>query len=477
MKKCLPFLLCLFFSKIYAQDNWTLQRCVAYALEHNISVKQSDVQARVQALQNKLAQNASIPGISFGTSAGYQFGRSIDPTSNQFVNNSIFFQSYSLQANVTLFNFFNIRNQIKSAHSALDAANKDVDRVKSDISLNVVAAYLQLLLAMEQINISKSQIALTDSQRVLTRRQVDAGIMPELNAAQIESQLALDSSTYITAVSTMQNNRLQLIALLNLDASQPFDVSIPDLDKIPIPSLSELQPQELYNIARVTQPQQQVDSLRIIAGQYNIKSARAAMFPTLTAFGSLGSQYSNAYKTANNIFQGFRTDTVASAKINGIDYPVTAQTPVYTTTIKNLPYWKQISEAQFGQSIGVQLNVPIFNGRQLRTNYDRAKLDLETLKLQQALNNQTLQQNIFTARANAEAAIQKFYSNQKAVSYAEYANDLSRKRYEIGMLSTSDYLVVQNNLATARFNLASSRYDYIFRVKLLEFFKYGSVQL
>ena len=132
---------------------------------------------------------------------------------------------------------------------------------------------------------------------------------------------------------------------------------------------------------------------------------------------------------------------------------------------------------QFGQSIGVQLNVPIFNGRQLRTSYERAKLNLESSKLQLALDNQTLQQNIYTARANAEAAIQKFYSNRKAASFAEYANDLSGKRYEIGMLSTSDYLVVQNNLATARYNLAASRYDYIFRIKLLEYYKYGAVQL
>ena len=458
-------------------DKWDLQRCVDYALQNNISVKQSDVQARIAALQTKLAQGAIIPNLNFSTSAGGQFGRNIDPTSNQFVNNNLFFQSYNLQTSITLFNWFNIKNQVKAAQASEEAGRLDINRVKNDISLNVVAAYLQLLLSSEQINIAKAQIALSDSQRIITRKQVDAGSMPELNAAQIESQLALDSSTYITAVSSMQQNKLQLIALLNLDARQPFEVSIPDVDKIPLPPLSELDPAELYQIATTTQPLQQVDSLRILSGQYSIKAARGAMYPTLSAFGSLGSNYSNAYKTANTALQGFRTDTVASTKVNGIDYPVTAQTPVYTTTIHELPYWTQISNAQFGQSIGVQLNVPILNGRQLRTNYERAKLNVESYKLQLALDNQTLQQNIYTARSNAEAAIQKFNSNQKAAAYAEYANELSRKRYEIGMLSTSDYLIVQNNLATARFNLASARYDYIFRIKLLEYYKHGSVQL
>ena len=479
MRKHWLILTCLLLPFIlFAQnDKWDLQRCVDYAVQNNISVKQSDVQARIAALQTKLSKGASIPNLNFNTQVGGQFGRNIDPTSNQFVNNNLFFQSYSLQTNITLFNWFNVRNQIKAALANEEAGRLDIARVKNDISLNVVAAYLQLLLASEQVNIARAQIALSDSQRIITRKQVDAGSMPELNAAQIESQLALDSSTYITAVSSVQQNKLQLIAILNLDARQPFEVSIPDVDKIPLPPLSELDPAELFAIATNTQPQQQVDSLRIISGQYSIKAARGAMYPTVTAFGSLGSNYSNGYKLYNQSLVNSRTDSIAYTTVNGGKYPVFATSPVYATTTTKIGYWRQISDLQFGQSVGIQLNVPIFNGRQLRTNYERAKLNVESSKLQLALDNQTLQQNIYTARTNAEAAIQKFYSNKKAAAYAEYANGLSRKRYEIGMLSTSDYLIVQNNLATARFNLAASRYDYIFRIKLLEYYKFGAVQL
>ena len=463
---------------LFAQNNkWDLQRCVDYAVQNNISVKQIDVQARIAALQTKLALGAVVPTLAFNTSANYNFGRSVNPTSNQFVSNNFFYQNYALQSGVTLFNWFTIKNQVKAARANEEASRLDIDREKNDISLNVVAAYLQLLLSMEQINISKAQIALSDSQYIITRKQVNAGSMPELNAAQIESQLALDSSTYITAVSSMQQNKLQLIALLNLDARQPFEASIPDVDKIPLPPLSELEPDVLLQIATSTQPLQQVDSLRIVSGEYSIKAARGAMYPTLSAFASLDSRYSNINKTYSSVLQSFRTDTIASAKVNGTDYPVTAQTPVYNTNANNIPYWTQVGNAQFGQAVGVQLNVPIFNGRQLRTNYERAKLNVESYKLQLDLDNQTLQQNIYTARSNAEASIQKFSANQKASAYAEYANELSRKRYEIGMLSTSDYLIVQNNLATARFNLAAARYDYIFRIKLLEYYKFGKVQL
>ncbi len=457
-------------------DKWDLQRAVDYAVQNNISVKQSDVQARIAALQTELAKGAVIPNLNFNTQAGYQFGRSIDPTSNQFINQKVFFQSYSLQTNITLFNWFNIKNQVKAAQVAEEAGRLDVSRVKNDISLNVVAAYLQLILSMEQINIAKAQIALSDSQRIITRKQVDAGSMPELNAAQIESQLALDSSTYITAVSSAQQNKLQLIALLNLDARQPFEVSIPDVDKIPLPPLSELEPDVLFQIASTTQPQQQVDSLRIVSNQYSIKASKGAMYPTLSAFGSVGSNYASSYRQAF-VDSAQITQKIGSVNVSGSDYDVLNTSNVYFQTFKKPTYFKQVGDINLSQAVGVQLNVPIFNGRQLRTNYERAKLNLESSKLQLALDNQTLQQNIYTARANAEAAIQKFYSDQKAAAYAEYANELSRKRYNIGMLSTSDFLVVQNNLATARFNLAAARYDYIFRIKLLEYYKFGKVQL
>lgn len=477
MIKHLLILLCIIIPTLLTAqtDKWDLRRAVDYAMQNNISVKQSDVQARLAALQTKLAKAASIPNVNFSTNAGYQFGRNIDPTSNQFVNNKVFFQSYNLQTNITLFNFFNIQNQKKASIINEQASRVDVDRVRNDVGLNVVATYLNLLLSVEQMNIAQVQIHLTDSQRIITQKQVDAGAMPQLNVAQLESQLALDSSNYITAVSTMQSNKLQMIALLNLDASQPFEVSLPDVSKIPLPPLSELEAGVLYQIAKGAQPLQQVDSLRIIAGEYNAKAAKSAMYPSLSAFGAIGSRYANTYQQFAGVAPNGTVDTLGIVNVDGkIYYPTR---PGYTTLTNSVPYFKQVGNINLNQSIGLQLNVPIFQGRQARTAYERAKLNVETYKLQLAQDDQTLQQNIYTARANAEAAIQKYSANKKAADYAQYAYELSKKRYQIGMLSTSDYLVVQNNLETAKINEASAFYDYIFRIKLLEYYKFGQVQL
>jgi outer membrane protein len=450
-------------SFLYAQEKWDLRRCVDYAMEHNITVLQADVQARVAALQTKLSKAQTYPTLGFNTQAGYQFGRSIDPTSNQFTNNKVFFQSYTLQGGITLFNFFNLKNNSIAAQKDEEAYRVGIDKAKNDIALNVAAAYLQYLLSIEQSNIAKVQIDQTTAQLNNTRKLVEAGSMPELNAAQLEAQLATDSSNYVTAAGTADQNKIQLIALLNLDESTPFTVSTPDVDKIPIPPLSELEPAYVYQLASSNQPLQQFDSLRIVSQQYLVKSARGAMYPTISAFGQLGSNYGNTYQEPIG-FQPF-SDTIFT---HGGDYVVNTGTfPVY----RKVPYFRQITNINFSQAIGVQVNIPILNGRQLRSNYERAKLNVENAKLQLRADNLTLQQNIYTAHSNAVSALEKYNATTKAVQTQQYAFDLASKRYEIGILSTIDYITIQTNLFTAKINQVASKYDYVFKMKVLEFYK------
>ncbi len=470
MKYLLSLLLFFSFEKIIAQeaDRWDLRRCIDYAMANNVSVLQADVQARQATLQKKLAKGQIVPTLGFNTQAGFQFGRSIDPTTNLYTNQTTFFQSYTLQAGVTLFNFFSIKNNILAASKDEDAYKLGVDKARNDIALNVAAAYLQTLLSLEQANIAKVQINQTTAQLENTRKLVNAGSMPELNAAQLEAQLATDSSNYITAMGTADQNRIQLIALLNLDESTPFKVATPDVDKIPIPPLSELEPGYVYQLALGTQPLQILDSIRIVSNEYAVKSARGAMYPTLSMFGALGSNYGNNRVEPVGAIPYFDTTYTH----NG-DYIVrSASLPV----LGKPSYARQVGNLNFNQSIGLQLNIPILNGRQVRTNYDRAKLNLENAKIQLRADNLALQQNIYTAYSNSVAALAKYNSSTKAVQIQQYAYDLATKRYEIGILSTIDYITIQTNLFTAKINQASAKYDYIFKMKVLEFYKGQGIQ-
>lgn len=460
---------------LFAQEKWDLKRCVDYALEHNISVKVADVQARTDALQKKAAKALTVPTLSFNTNAGVNFGRSIDPTSNQFTTQQILFQGLGVNSGITLFNWNNIRNQIMAVNTTAEASMIGIERAKNDISLNVAASYLTLLQSIEQVNIAKVQIEQTSVQLANARKLVEAGSKPELDAVQLEAQLATDSSTYVTAISTADQNKISLMALLNLDLSVPFEVSVPDVDKIPLEPLSELHPGTLYKEALVTQPLQKQNELIIKSQEYNIKAARGAMYPTISAFAGLSSNYSSSFSEFVGATPTGKFDTVAVVPINGTNY--FALTPGYNVSTKKIGYFKQIADINFAQNIGISVNVPIFQNRQLRTNYERSKLTLENLKLQQEQDNLTLYQNIYSSYNTAVRAIESYNANLKRVRTAEYALNLSEKRYEIGMLTTVEYITNQNNVFTAKINLVSSKYEYVFRMKLLEFFRGAGIKL
>ncbi|HYK55487.1 MAG TPA: TolC family protein, partial [Flavisolibacter sp.] len=377
------FLLLAASTFLKAQDKWDLQRCVLYAMTNNISVKQADVQARITALQLKLSQAGRYPNLGFSGNGGYNFGRSVNPATNSFENQSIFFSNFQLQSSVNLFNWFSQRYTIQASELDKKAADAASDKARNDIALNVAVAYLQTLLANEQVEISSIQIQQTTSQLANIRKQVAAGALPELNAVELEAQLARDSATYIGTQATYQQNLIQLKALLNLDMAVPFDIEKPDVSSIPVESLADLQPALVYQQALKNLPQQRVNEFRYQAALKNIQVAKASMFPTLSAFANVGSRYSSLFPDQENVVvtPNGKADTLGVVEIapGTIRYAVR---PGFTVATRNTPFSRQLFNVNLSQAIGLNLSIPIFNNRQLRTNWDRAKLNAESIRLQ-----------------------------------------------------------------------------------------------
>ncbi|HKO80124.1 MAG TPA: TolC family protein, partial [Chitinophagaceae bacterium] len=218
-------------------------------MSNNISVRQADVQARIVALTYEQSKLSQYPSVNMQNTAGYQFGRSIDPSTNQFTTDKILFANHSLNVNLDLFNWFSKKNTIAANRFQANAYVQGVEKAKNDIALNVANAYLQILLNSEQIKISDVQVKQSLEQVGIIKKQVDAGSLPELNLAEMETQLASDSSTLITAQANYTLSILQLKALLNIDADKPFDVEIPPVELIPVEPLAELDPAVVYSLA------------------------------------------------------------------------------------------------------------------------------------------------------------------------------------------------------------------------------------
>ncbi len=458
-------------------EKWDLRKSVDYAMKNNISVKQADVQARIAALQLKQAELAKYPNASLTSGLGTQFGRSIDRTTNTFSTTQAIYNNFQLQAGVQIYNWGRLKNNIEFAKFSARAALTDVEKAANDAALSVCTYYLQVLAANEQVKITEVQIAQTKSQLDITKKRVDAGALPELNYVELEAQLANDSATLITAQGTYQQNVLALKGVLNLDAGLPFEVEVPSVDKIPLDPLTEMQPEAVFQLAVGNQPLQKANALRIKAAEKNILVNKASLYPTISFGVNLGTNFYNTFKGSN--FSGYEP-SVAYVNVAGTNYQL--QTPAFksnfTRSFAQLweGYGRQLSN-NFGQTLGFNINVPIFNNGQFRIAYEQSKLNLKTNLINKESADMTLKQNIYVAYTNAVTSFQKFNSGKKGVESSQKAFDFATKRYEVGLLSTIDLLTNQNNLLRAKLQQVANEYDYVFKMKLLEFYKGQGLKL
>jgi outer membrane protein len=467
---------------LHAQEKWGLRKCVEYAMANNVSVRQADIDARTAQLTYQQSKWAQLGSLSLSTGVGMSFGYSVDPATNLFEATDFLYQSYTLQAGANLFNWFSQRRLIESNKLSYLAQKTNIDKVRNDVALNVAAAYLTALEAREQINVSATQVQLSVDQLSNTRKLVEAGAQPELNAAELEAQLASDSATLLGAQATYDQDVLQLKATLSLDAAFPFDLDTPPVETIPVDPIGELQPDVVYATAERTFPQSQLNEYRISAADKAYQSAKAQLYPTLQIFGSLGDRFSNTVQTVGAPRLTGGVDSTGYYVINnGVANPVVSPTYEYTYGKNSFGqlwqgYWNQLDQ-NFGQQVGLQLNIPIFNGNQARTNMHKAQLNIQTARLQKESDLLTLKQNVYQAYSAAVAALQKFQADKKALSTADRSFELASKRYEVGLLNTIDYITNQNNLFKAKINLLAAQYDYVFKMKVLEFYKGEGVRL
>jgi outer membrane protein len=476
MKKPLLFLFIPFFLSYVAsaQDKWDLKRCVDYAVTNNISVKQADVQARLAKLTLDQSRLSQIPTLTTGVSAGINSGRFQNPTTYVLETQTTFQSGLSLQSGVTLFNGFYLQRTIDANRYAWQAMLANSDKLKNDISLSVANAYLTVLLADQTAQIALLQLHLSQNQLELTHKQVVAGTLPELNAAELESQVAQDSSSYIIDKSNVVQDILQLKAYMDLDASTPFEVDTPPVDQIPIEQLADLQPDAVYALALTHQPLQKMDALQIQSYQQMVRATKGAMFPVVSLYGNLSSYYLNTPGEAA-VPYSFFTDTVGH--VVGSGTPVTNPEPLYKIVDTKAPgYFSQLNN-YFAQAVGVNVSIPILNGGILRTNYAKSKLNLRNQELQRDQDNLTLKNNIYQAYTLAVAALEKFEAQKITLAATQKSYDFAQKRYNVGMSNTIDLLTNQNNYFNARVTLPYDQFDYVFKMKVLEYYKGMGIRL
>ena len=464
-------LFCMAANKTTAQQKWNLKSVVEYAMANNIGVKLTDVQAKVADLIYKQSKLSQYPSLSFSGNTGLNSGSNQDPTTFSRITQTYLSAGLQLQSSTQIFNFYSRKNTILANQWELEAAGANVEKTKNDIALTAANAYLQILLTLQQQNITQVQVQQTQAQLSNTRKLVNAGSLPELNASQLEAQLAVDSVNYITAKGNVTQAILTLKSYMNIDAAALFEVETPPVESIPVEPIADLQPDNVYALALANQPLQHYDDFKLKAAEKNIAASKGAMYPTLSAFGSLGSNYNNqaqqllgfSQTTINNI-------PIGTVNVGGTNYSVVTSQTVNSPNYSKRGFTNQLSD-NFRQSVGLSINVPIFNGSSLRTNYERSILNSSSLQLQKMQDDQKLKQDIYSAYNAALIALEKFNASEKSVLYNQKTFDFAGKRFNVGMLGTFDLITTQNNLLRSKLEYSLNQFDYVFKMKVLEFYK------
>jgi outer membrane protein len=322
---------------------------------------------------------------------------------------------------------------------------------------------------------------LTKARLADTRRRVDAGSLPELNALELESQFARDSATYIAAVTTAEQNLLNLKATINLDAATPFDIATPPVEMIPVDNLADLLPDYVFQTAMQTQPQVKANDLRIKAIEYNLKAVKATLYPSINFFGGLGTNFANPNSKITGFnFLGY-VPTQSVVNVNGTNQPVLEPNVQLISGKKSFSEiwtgWGTQMEQNFRQNVGIQISVPIFSGGNARTNYKRFQLNMKSAVLTRDQAVVTLKNNIYQAYVSAKNALERYNASKRTLELTERTFELAQKRYDAGLMSTIDYITNQNNLFRARIQKTADQFDYVFRLKVLEFYKGQGVKL
>lgn len=465
-KHILFFLLLLSHLPIKAQSKvWTLKKCIEQALQKNISVTQSQLSNEINKLTLEQSKKNRFPSLNASGNQAYSFGRSIDPFSNQFVNQNIRSNNFSLNSGITLFNGLQTTNTINQNELNYEAGNLDIEKVKNDIMLSVATAYLQTLFAYEQQDNARRQLEATILQVERTQKLLDAGSVPESNLFQIKAELASEKLTLVNAENMLTISKLTLLQLMELPIDSSFEIEKP-LFKEPLFETIPSQ-EEVYNTALGTQPQIKSAALKSNSAMMEIKIAKALQMPRLVLSGSLNTGYSSARNLISYQTQ-YNTQNIGYLQSNPSEV-VSSLVPVTTTLKENYPFAKQFKD-NFSQSLGLNLTVPIFNNGQVKTSIEKAKINVMNAQLDEQNTKNQLRKSVEQATTDLNAAIKKYEAVKEQATALELSYRNSEKKYGLGMINAIDFLIEKNNYIQARSDLLQAKYDSIFKMKVLDFY-------
>lgn len=437
MKTKIVLLTALFTSLVgFSQKQWTLKECVNHALENNITIKQNRLNIELAKKDIAIAKGNFLPDLNGSAGANLGFGSTLHPVTRNLVSQNTFGSSYSLSTGVTIFNGFRNLNTLKQAQLGIKGSELDLAKIENDISLNVVNFYLNVLFAKENLNVAKIQSEISKKQIESAQIRFDAGAIPKSDLLNVQSTASNDLQNVVIQENTLNLALLNLRQVLQISATD-FDVATIELDT-PSAALLYDNATTVYNKALTNRPEIKRAELNIENAGLNIKMAKGAYLPTLSANANASTNFGHSF----DLLPG---------------------------QPNNKYYFQQLND-NLGYGIGISLNVPLFNRFQTKNrvaksviNKQQSEYSLESEKLQ-------LQQQIEQSFLDAKAAAKTFDAAKVSLEAQKEAFKNAQVSYDYGSMTQFDFDQVRNRLVNAEGAMIRAKYDYVFKTKVLKFY-------
>ncbi len=428
----------LSISTVFAQKIWTLEDCINYAFENNIQIKQSKLQ--VQSVQADLKQSKLdfIPSLNGSSALNFNWGRSINPETNTYINHNNSSSSFGLSSGIKLFDGFQRINTIKQNELSYNTSRYDSEKMENDIALQLTGAYLNILFNHEMLIVAQNQAETTKKQIERTKNLVEAGTLPKGDLLEIEAQGLMDEVNVIKADNNLSLSYLDLLQILDLPANEDFEIDRPNIAITD--ELSVIPSEQVYANAVNFMPEIKRAELDVLSSNRSVLIAKGAAYPSLS------------------LRTGINTNYIDSKLIDFTD-----------PNSQVMAFWDQLSD-NMSEYLSLSLNVPIFNSYQTSTRIKKAKIQNINSKFNLELAKNALRKSIEQKYFDAIAAYKTYHANKASTVSLQEAFKYTEEKYNLGMLNSVDYNLAKSKLTQSQSDLLRSKYDYIFKTKILDFY-------
>ena len=414
-----------------AQKQYTLQECIEIALENNRSIKQQALNKQQKEIAYSQARSDLLPNLNASVGQSFNFGRSIG-LDNTYQNTNSSQSNYNISSDITLFDGLRMKYNIDARKAEMNISEADLEKIQDDIVMSVSTAFMQVLMNKELLQIANDQIGLTKTNIVRINELVNSGKMAKGEMYQLEAQQAKEEFNQIQADNNLKLSLLDLAQIMELEDFQNFDVVVPE--NITIDKDVLLSPDNIYESALIARPEIRSAQYRVESSEKEVMIARSGYFPSLSFGASMGTGYYNLSGRENIAFG---------------------------TQFKN----------NRSTSLGFSLRIPIFNKFQVRNSVKNAQIALEYNKLEIDKTKIALRKKIEQAYYNAIGAESRWESAQKAEFASQEAYRFAEQKYENGRGTSYELSQAKSNLAQVLSDQAQAKYEYVFRLKILELLK------